>query len=161
MLVKAALNRHFSIIVFGWSQILIDLQPLYVILFKRGHLHGFTHTFIGATLLALVAAITGKYLADFGLCLLNWHAFVPVRWPTALLSACIGTYSHVLLDGLMHPDLEPFAPFSAQRPWLGWISISELHLLCILTFFIGMAWMAWRHLRDAAPLDKPPQNDKA
>jgi len=53
--------------VFGWAQIVMDIQPLVVILTGEGHLHGFSHTYVGAALLAVVAAVTGKYLSEIGL----------------------------------------------------------------------------------------------
>ena len=55
--VKALLQDRFSLVVFGWSQIVMDVQPLVVMVSGRGHMHGFTHTLIGATLLGLVAAL--------------------------------------------------------------------------------------------------------
>ena len=64
---KALLQGSFSLMVFGWTQVIMDIQPLVVLISGDGHLHGFTHTFIGATLLAVVSALTGKYAAEFGL----------------------------------------------------------------------------------------------
>ena len=147
LLIKAGLGRHFSLVVFGWSQILTDLQPLAVILTGKGHVHGFSHTFLGATLIALLSVPSGKYLGDFGICVLQLDNFVPIRWMPALLGAFIGTYSHVLLDGLMHPDLSPFAPFSAERPWLGRIGIPEIHLLCVLSGLVGLVLYWARYAR--------------
>ncbi|MGL4407610.1 MAG: hypothetical protein ACRCTU_04375, partial [Zoogloea sp.] len=69
--VKAILQSSFSLMVFGWTQIVMDIQPLIVMLSGQGHLHGFTHTYIGATLIAVFSAISGKYLSELGLKLLN------------------------------------------------------------------------------------------
>ena len=101
-------------------------------------MHGFTHTYVGATLLALFSAVTGKYLSEFGLRLMfrNLKAMVPIRWLVVFLSAFIGTYSHVALDSIMHFDIEPYYPFSAANHLHGVISISALHRLCI---YIGLA----------------------
>ena len=51
VMVKAVLRRRFSLMVFGWSQIIIDLQPLVVLLTGKRKLHGFTHTLTGALLI--------------------------------------------------------------------------------------------------------------
>ena len=64
LLIKAILQGSFSLMVFGWTQIIMDIQPLVVILTGSGHLHGFSHTYMGATLLATFSAISGKYLSD-------------------------------------------------------------------------------------------------
>ena len=64
ILLKAVLQGSFSLMVFGWAQIIMDVQPLIVLLSGEGHLHGFTHTYLGATLIGAVSAITGKHAAE-------------------------------------------------------------------------------------------------
>ena len=64
LLFKAFLQGSFSLMVFGWAQIVMDIQPLLVLLTGQGHLHGFSHTYIGATLLGIVSALSGKYLGN-------------------------------------------------------------------------------------------------
>ena len=51
LLIKSVFRGAFSLTVFGWSQVLMDLQPLVVILTGRGRTHGITHTFVGAAVL--------------------------------------------------------------------------------------------------------------
>jgi membrane-bound metal-dependent hydrolase YbcI (DUF457 family) len=137
LLIKAVLQGSFSLMVFGWAQILMDIQPLVVILTGEGHLHGFSHTLIGATLIGVVAALSGKYAAEFGLRAIREARHLPVRWPVAWGSAFIGSYSHVLLDGVMHADVEPFAPWSTANPFLPLASIEALHALCLYSGALG------------------------
>jgi hypothetical protein len=137
LLVKALLQGSFSLMVFGWAQVIMDIQPLIVILSGAGHLHGFSHTYIGATLIGLACAVTGKYAAEFGLRLIGCPQFLPVRWPVAIVSAFIGSYSHVLIDSLMHVDMEPFAPFSAVNPLLHMVSVETLHWFCVYSGIAG------------------------
>jgi hypothetical protein len=139
LLVKALLQGSFSLMVFGWTQIVMDIQPLVVLLAGEGHLHGFSHTYIGATLIALVSALTGKYLSELGLRLIGQTYHLPIGWMIAIVSAFIGSYSHVLLDSLMHSDLEPFAPFTTFNPFLGILSVSALHKLCLYSSLLGGA----------------------
>ena len=136
LLIKALLQGSFSLMVFGWSQIIMDLQPLFVMITGEGQLHGFSHTFIGATLIAVVSALTGKYLSEFGLVVLKIARKenpIKIVWWIAFASAFIGTYSHVVLDGIMHADVEPFYPFTASNSFLGILSISALNKLCLYT----------------------------
>lgn len=123
--------------VFGWAQVIMDIQPLIVLLSGEGHLHGFTHTYIGATLIGAVTAVTGKYAAEFGLRIIGAVHFLPISWPVTVFSAFVGTYSHVLLDSLMHSDLEPFAPFLRDNPFLSFISVEVLHKFCLYSGMIG------------------------
>lgn len=60
--IKSLMGGSFSLMVFGWTQIVMDIQPLIVLISGDGHLHGFSHAYIGARLLAILSAITGKYL---------------------------------------------------------------------------------------------------
>ena len=137
LLIKSMLQGGFSLMVFGWAQIVMDIQPLVVLLRGHGHVHGFTHTLAGATLLGVAAAVTGKYLAQWGLALIGARALLPLRWPVAVASAFIGTYSHVALDAVMHADLLPFMPISAANPLLGSLSLLTLHQVCMVAGVIG------------------------
>ncbi|MES2205570.1 MAG: metal-dependent hydrolase [Pseudomonadota bacterium] len=137
IVIKTLAQKRFSLMVFGWSQIVIDVQPLVVLLTNKGHLHGFTHTYIGATLIALFCALSGKYLGEIGLDLIKEHKYLPIHWATAFISAFIGTYSHVFLDSIMHDDIQPFWPFSLQNNLNGIISIHALHIFCLATAIIG------------------------
>lgn len=139
LFVKALLQGSFSLMVFGWTQIVMDLQPLLVMLHGNGHVHGFTHTLIGATLVGVLSAFTGKYASEYGLRLIGQTIFLPISWTVTITSALTGVYSHVLLDGIMHDDVEPFAPFSLNNPLLGLISIHSLHQVCLYTGLFGSA----------------------
>jgi membrane-bound metal-dependent hydrolase YbcI (DUF457 family) len=137
LLVRALLQGSFSLMVFVWTQIIMDLQPLVVLLTGEGHLHGFTHTCVGATLIGIGSGLTGKYAAEFGLRFMGQVHHLPISWPVAMTSAFIGSFSHVLLDSIMHGDVEPFAPFALNNPFLGFISVSELHKFCLYSGLLG------------------------
>lgn len=141
ILIKSLLQGSFSLMVFGWSQIIMDIQPLIVLLTGEGHLHGFSHTFIGASLLAVLSALSGKYLAQLGLKILHLNMSFPINitWTVSMLSAAIGCYSHVVLDSIMHSDVEPFFPFSLDNSMLGLISVTALHKVCLYSGLIGAA----------------------
>ncbi|WP_019616950.1 metal-dependent hydrolase [Psychromonas ossibalaenae] len=139
IVIKALLQGSFSLMVFGWAQIVMDIQPLVVMVTGEGHLHGFSHTYIGAVLLALFSALTGKYLSEIGLLILgiNNKQRILILWRVSFLSAFIGTFSHVLLDSIMHWDVEPFFPFTASNQFLGLISVQALHQVCLYSATAG------------------------
>jgi len=153
ILIKALLQGSFSLMVFGWSQIVMDLQPLWVLINGHGHLHGFSHTFIGSLLLAVVAALTGKYLSEFGLTLLAISkASQPIKisWLVAFVSGLVGCFSHVVLDSIMHSDVQPFYPLTLNNPMLGYITISSLHKFCLYSGLVGTAVfyiVQWRNCK--------------
>ena len=140
ILIKALLQGSFSLMVFGWAQIVMDVQPLFVLVTGEGHLHGFSHTYFGATLLAIFSALSGKYLSEIGLKILGLADKtnpVNIAWWVAFVSAFIGTYSHVVLDSIMHSDVEPFYPLSQENSLLGLITMGELHQSCVFSALVG------------------------
>lgn len=125
--------------IFGWAQILMDLEPLFVLLRGAGRLHGISHTYGGATVIGAAAALSGRYLSECGLRLLRPPTVAPLRvvWPVVWASAFVGTYTHVLLDSVMHGDMTPYYPFSELNPLLGAIGYDMLHRLCVYSGLAG------------------------
>ena len=163
ILFKALLQGSFSLLVFGWSQIVMDMQPLLVLLSGEGHLHGFSHTYIGATLLAAFSAVTGKYLAQIGLNMLRTpqQARVNIPWWVVVLSATLGTFSQVLLDSIMHADVQPFYPLTLDNPFLSFISVSALHQVCLYSGYVGAilyGYLYWRSRKKAGALSSQDDN---
>lgn len=142
ILIKAILQGSFSLMVFGWAQIVMDIQPLIVMITGEGHLHGFTHTYVGAVLIAVFSAITGKYLSEFGLKILSISKSenpVSIVWWVVFLSAFVGCFSHVFLDSIMHADVESFFPVTLDNQFLGLISVPMLHKVCLYSGLVGAA----------------------
>ncbi len=164
MLLKGLLGGSFSLVLFGWAQILMDLQPLYVLIRGSGQLHGFSHTLAGALLIAPITALSGRWLLGYALGA-RWFNLSPRErrwldlhatpgWAVAFASSLVGTLSHVALDAVMHADLQPFYPVAANNPALGAWSHDSLHLFCIASGVIGLLqfvlcrYLALRRLRD-------------
>lgn len=55
----------------------------------------------------------------------------------ATLSALTGSFSHILLDGLMHADMYPFYPFSQTQFLLNLIPYSFIFYGCFIGFIFG------------------------
>ncbi len=148
ILFKGIMQGSFSLMVFGWTQIVMDIQPLIVLLSGEGHLHGFSHTYLGATLLAVFSALTGKYLSQFGLWILHIDKSKNnIAWWVVFLSAFMGSFSHVFLDSIMHADVQPFYPFTLLNPFLSFITVAALHKACLYSGLVGGAiyyFILWR-----------------
>lgn len=140
ILIKSLLHGSFSLMVFGWSQIVMDLQPLIVLITGEGHLHGFSHTYIGASLIAIFSTLSGKYLSELGLKIIGISKKtnpVNITWFVASISAFIGTFSHVFLDSVMHADIEPLYPFVIENHLLDLVSVGALHEFCLFSGLLG------------------------
>src|SRR5262245_34188181 len=141
LLIKSVTQQYFSLMVFGFSQVAMDTEVLYHMTRRDLTLHGFNHTYVGGTLVAVISILIGRPLCQF---LLN--RWIPaaesrfeswlrgpknVSWIAAISGAFLGTYSHIFLDSIMHFDLRPWMPWSQKNSLLGVISVESLHLFCI------------------------------
>ena len=154
---KAAAPSRFSFIIFCYSQVITDLEPGFYLLRGEYPVHRFFHTCLGATLVGVFCALTGRPLGQLALRL--WHAWFPaafrgvvgpavcISWRVAFVSAFIGTYSHVFLDSIMHPDIVPLSPFSSENPMLHLVSLPLLHLFCIVLGIVGVLIYLMRSLK--------------
>ena len=145
---KGLLCKHVSFVVFGGSQVLMDIQPGIALLTGHSVLHGWSHTILGATLIGVVAALIGKPIGQLFLKLIgfkHWH----ISWRASFLSAFIGTYSHVLLDAIMHLDMQPLSPIASANPLLGVISVPLLHYICLGLLLFGGSLVLLRCVNDS------------
>lgn len=152
MLVKPAANTRFSVIAFGISQVLIDLEPALGMLVGAAVLHGPSHTVFGALLVAAASAwITPLIAAPL---LRRWNAEVThygLDWlnesPTfskaaVWAGALFGTLSHIALDSLMHADMHPMAPLSNANPMMGLVGHDHVYHLCVVAGVFGfVVWL--------------------
>ena len=121
-LVKGVISRYFSFLAFGLTQGLIDLEPLYYMATDAWPIHRFFHTYLGATVAAILVLLLGKRVCAVLVRLWNWRLseeqkqWLAINPDISLLAlatgAFFGAYSHVFLDSIMHSDMQPFAPFT-------------------------------------------------
>lgn len=146
--IKAITGGYFSLTVFGFAQVIIDIEPLIRILRHDSVLHGVTHTYIGAFIIGLFSLFAGKALFQ---CLFRgWNALLNykyllwlqvnsnISWVASATGAFIGTFSHVFLDSIMHSDVRPFFPFSLHNGMLHFMPDGWLYLLCGITGVFGL-----------------------
>ena len=155
---KSLLPRHFSWLAFVASQVLIDCETLFYLVQRTYPVHRFFHTLLGG---ALAGAVTGVALVSlrsrrvmrsrFRLDVID-RARPSVKSETSavavLVGALVGGLSHSLLDGLMHPDVRPFAPWGDTNPLLGAIGLGALHLGCLLLGLVGAVVLVVRVRRE-------------
>ena len=144
---KAAVQRRFFLSLFIVLQVAIDLESLYNLAYGHYPVHRFLHTFVGATLLAIFA------LALVLIVVRRWASSRGRRdWPArhfcaSLLATCLfATWSHVVLDGIMHQDARPLWPLTDRNPLLSLIGGGDLHLVCLVLGFFGLVALAFQWL---------------
>lgn len=121
------------------SSVIIDIEPLCVLLFNLDYpLHGFFHSFLGGSTLAILTAISLYFLKDFiqqimsMLKLKQDSSFKKILW-----TSFFGVYFHIVLDAPLYADIKPFYPFQ-NNPLYGLFSSQHVYLFCVLSFIIGI-----------------------
>ena len=148
--IKAVLGRHFSFTVFCFAQVATDCETAWYMLHGEYPWHRFCHTFVGATLVGAFSVLVGRPICRVALRILRAvfevgaqpRAPVAISFGSAVTGAFIGTYSHVVLDGIMHDDVAPFMPFSPDNPFNQLLSTSALHAWCAGLGFFGILYAA-------------------
>lgn len=171
---KAIGGRHFSLMVFGFSQVMIDLEPLIRMILGDSVLHGVTHTYLGATGVGLASVLIGKpfcqWLLDHvrpdpSLGMLVWlRGSGRITWTAATVGAFFGTYSHIALDSVMHADMQPLAPLNNDNAPLHIVSIDAVHAGCIAAGVIAAVALAAAYLaarRKGLNLDEHAKSSEA
>lgn len=160
MAIKVLAGPRLSLVSFGLAQVTMDIEPLvHMIRGDVGH-HGLVHTYLGATLVGLAILPLARPLArrlssawsdalrDADLAWLVEPA--SEEWLPVVLGTFAGTYSHVLLDSIMHADMTPLAPFSHGNAVLGSLSYAGIHIACVISGMVGLgAWILLQRMRAA------------
>lgn len=149
-LAKSIAPKHFSFTAFAVSNVLIDVEPLVRMLglLDDTILHGPTHTFPGAVVIAALT-LPAVRLWDRTAAALRLTSLRPPAVPTwmVLTSALVGTVSHVILDSWMHADM---AAHVARYPGLTKADIPphQVELFCVelaqYALLIYLARLTWR-----------------
>jgi len=149
--IKAVSGRRFSVLAFGIAQVAMDIEPLVGMIRSADVLHGWSHSYLGATLIGILVAFVSPPLCR--LILARWNSELQhhgvgwlgapssLGWVPITTGAFTGTYSHVALDSIMHADITPLSPWSKSNELLGSISVSELHAVCVAAGVFGV--VAW------------------
>jgi membrane-bound metal-dependent hydrolase YbcI (DUF457 family) len=144
---KAIGGRHFSFMVFGGSQVVMDIEPAVQLFRGADVLHGYTHTLAGALVIGAVATIIGRPISHFALGRFTTR-YRPFSWAASATGAFVGTFSHILFDGFMHADMRPFWPLVDGNPMLGLVAMDTLHLACVVLGILGGLAVWVRSTRD-------------
>ena len=146
---KAVAQRYFSFLVFGITQVAIDAEAAFYLVTDDPPYHRFLHTYLGATIVALLAVVIGRPLLAYAL--RSWNRLVradreSILWVeprvplvAAASGALSGGYSHVLLDSFLYSDMHPIAPLSDSNAALNVFSTLEVYAVCIALGLLGGA----------------------
>ncbi|MFX0186089.1 MAG: hypothetical protein ACFE95_23645 [Candidatus Hodarchaeota archaeon] len=107
-------------------------------------LHGILHSFFGATILGLITGISSwasfKHFIPKILEITSTNLNLPqYSLKISLLSAFIGTYSHIILDSPLYREMELFFPLKLGNPWYNIVPGNFVYFFCVFSFFLGIS----------------------
>ena len=123
------------------ASIVVDTEPFCVLLFNLDYpLHGFFHSFLGGSILAVLTAIIlnllkgriKKIMAIFKLA--QESSFKKILW-----TSFFGVYFHLVLDSFLYKEMKIFYPFEGN-PFFGLFSPYQVYLFCSLSFLVGISF---------------------
>lgn len=137
---KALAPRLISLQVFTLTQVTMDIEPGVRMAMYSNVLHGWTHTLAGAVPVALASAVAWKFLERRRV----WRwTFDPIT-PAMLWTTCfVGTWSHVLLDSLIHRDMASTRKLLSLDHSL-FLSHEAVQMACMVCAGLGAAVLAAR-----------------
>ncbi len=121
------------------ASVIVDIEPFCVLFLNLNYpLHGFFHSFLGGSILAVLAAIIlylvkgkiKKIMAIFKIP--QDSSFKKILW-----TSFFGVYFHLLLDSFLYKEMNPFYPFE-NNPFWGLFSSQQIYLFCGLSFLVGI-----------------------
>lgn len=147
VLLHSAAPRRVSFIAFVAANGITDIESIYNVLAGNFPVHRFLHTFVGAALVTglSVALFMAMRRLTLRVSLPNWFEWQQLSLGAVVAGAALGAFSHIVLDGIMHADMRPLAPWSDDNPLLHIISLSALHWTCIISGATGvLIWLKTR-----------------
>jgi len=121
------------------ASVILDLEPLAVILLGfPSPLHGFFHSYLGATIVAIILSFAiwpMRGSLNSIVSLFGFHQESSLRH--ILPASFIGTYSHIILDSFIYPEMNPFLPL-VGNPFIGVLPVSFLYSSCIYLGLLGI-----------------------
>lgn len=146
------------------ASVILDFEPLLVLSLSLPYsLHGFFHSFLGGSVVVIVLIIVMAKTRKLFSPLMSPFK-LEQKWSVATIAVAsfLGVYLHILLDAMMHWDMQPFFPF-AGNPLLDQSSLSWLmpETFCVWCFF-GAAMMYSIRLASHTrkPQKKPQKNNQ-
>jgi hypothetical protein len=120
------------------ANVIVDIEPFLVLTLNLNYpLHGFFHSFLGGTLVAVLLALIMHQIRDKLAPLLSFFKLEQkTSFMRILAAAFSGIYIHILLDSRSYTDIQPFYP-STYNPLLttGILAGLDSYIFCIWCFF--------------------------
>ena len=123
------------------ASIIVDIEPFLVLVFNLDYpLHGFFHSFLGGTIIALILTVIMIKVRKFFTPIMSFFKIEQeFSFKKIILASLLGIYIHILLDSPIYIDIQPFFPLDFN-PFYRTTSLPGLleTMICVLCFIAGL-----------------------
>lgn len=148
LLIGLIFFKYIDFPTFLIASVIIDLEPFLVLFLGLNYpLHGFFHSFVGGTIVAVLLAF---FMSRFNKKISNIISFFKLRqnssFKNILLASLFGIYFHIILDSPLYKDIKPFYPLDLN-PFYSMLISFEIYTFCTLSFFAGLVLCVYKLFR--------------
>lgn len=153
------LSTAFDLPTFLIANVLPDVEPFTVLFFNvQGYpLHGFFHSYIGATILAIILALCMYLLRGFfGKIMKVLRLQQSSSFKKIMFTSFMGAYFHVLLDSFLYSEMMPFYPLQSNifvNLFSAYGSYTIIYGFCGITALLGIVLYLYKIRKGVAILD--------
>lgn len=142
-------RKYFDLPALILINVFINFEAYVTIIFGLTYpQHGYAHTFLIGSLVAVFAAVLLYALRGV---LKKIMKFLRLGYETnfrkILISCLFGAWLHIFMDAFVYADIKPFFPLEAN-PLYGYVSEFTMDLICVL-FFIPAIILYRKRVRRA------------
>ncbi len=123
------------------ASVIVDIEPFLVLTFNLDYpLHGFFHSFLGGTIIALILTVIMTKGRKFFTPILSFFKIEQeTSFKRILFASLLGIYIHILLDSPIYTDIQPFFPLDFN-PFYRSTSLPGLleTMICVWCFIAGL-----------------------
>ena len=133
------------------ASVIVDIEPLYLMSQPSLYLHGFFHSYLGASIFGILTAL-GMYSIRkiIQRILKSFLIQQKTSFQKILFTSLLGVYFHVFLDSFLYGDIRPLYPLEAN-PFLNAASSSLVYAFCTASFLLGFAVYVYRVVKARKP----------
>jgi hypothetical protein len=145
LLLEGIAPSRISLTAFTLTQVAIDVEPGIALATSRWPLHAHMHSLLSGVAIGLaVAAVTPLGRRFVSRIPRSWHKVTEtdLRRMPALWGGLLGGLTHILLDALIHSDVQPFWPFAVENPLFLPAGDLGLYAACMAAGLVG-AILLW------------------
>lgn len=136
------------------ANIILDIEPLIVLVLGLNYpLHGFLHSFLGASIVAIVLSLVVIGADEKVWRLMSFFKLEQKPSPKSILLASFsGAYLHILFDSPLYADIKPLFPITVNPLYNSSVFAGfEIYSFCVILFVLGIAYAIYGISKHRSP----------